>query len=136
MIRRNMQDELIRLQQELHKTIVFITHDLEEAVKLGDRIAIMRDGQIVQIGSSQDIVLNPVDEYVEEFTQGVRRDSILTAASVMVAPGTMAFSHLGCRAALNTIRTNASSAAFVVDASNNYLGILTLDRASWVVQSG
>ena len=136
LIRRNMQDELIRLQQELHKTIVFITHDLTEAVKIGDHIAIMRDGQIVQIGSPQDIVLNPVDDYVGEFTQDVRRVSILTAASVMVAPATVAFSHLGCRTALNTIRTNASSEAFVVDASSRYLGILTLDRASWVVQSG
>lgn len=136
LIRRNLQDELIRLQQELHKTIVFITHDLEEAVKLGDRIAIMRDGQIVQIGSSQDIVLNPADEYVEEFTQGVRRDSVLTSASVMVAPATVVFSHLGCRAALNTIIANASSEALVVDASSKYLGILTLDRASWIVQSG
>ena len=136
LIRRQMQDELLHLQQDLHKTIVFITHDLTEAVKIGDHIAIMRDGQIVQIGSPQDIVLNPADDYVGEFTQDVRRVSILTAASVMVAPSTVALSHLGCRAALNTIRTNNSSEAFVVDASSKYLGILTLDRASWVVQSG
>ena len=136
LIRRNMQEELLRLQQELKKTIVFITHDLEEAVMLGDRIAIMRDGKIVQIGSSQDLVLNPVDEYVGEFTQNVRRDTILTAANVMVAPATVAFSHLGCLAALDTMRTNASSEALVVDASSMYLGILSLDRASWVVQSG
>ena len=136
LIRRQMQDELLHLQQDLHKTIVFITHDLTEAVKIGDHIAIMRDGQIVQIGSPQEIVLNPADDYVGEFTQDVRRVSILTAASVMVAPATVALSHLGCRAALDTIRTNNSSEAFVVDASSKYLGILTLDRASWVVQSG
>jgi len=136
LIRRNMQEELLRLQQELKKTIVFITHDLEEAVKLGDRIAIMRDGKIVQIGTSQELVLNPIDDYVGEFTQNVRRDAILTAASVMVAPSTVAYSHLGCQAALNDIRANPSCAAFVVDESHKYLGILTLDRASWLLQSG
>ena len=79
-----MQDELIRIQQELNKTIVFITHDLAEAVRLGDRIAIMRDGAVVQIGEPEDIVLRPEDDYVAEFTRDVRRESILTARHVMV----------------------------------------------------
>ena len=86
LIRRNMQDELIRLQRELHKTIVFITHDLDEALKIGDRIAIMRDGKIVQIGPPEAIVLNPANEYVAEFTRDVRRESILKASGVMTAP--------------------------------------------------
>ena len=81
-----MQDELLRLQDELHKTIVFITHDLNEALKLGDRIAIMQDGKVAQIGSPEDIVLRPEDEYVGEFTQDVRLESVLTAAKVMVTP--------------------------------------------------
>lgn len=136
LIRREMQDELLRLQQDLHKTIVFITHDLEEAVKLGDHIAIMRDGQIVQIGSSQDIVLNPSDDYVAEFTQDVRRDTILTAANVMVAPTTVAFSHLGPLAAVDAIRASGSSTALVVDMTHKYLGMLTLDLAAWAVQTG
>ena len=136
LIRRQMQDELLRLQQELQKTIVFITHDLEEAVKLGDRIAIMRDGQIVQIGSSQDIVLNPADDYVAEFTQDVRRESILTAANVMVAPTTVAFSHLGPQVAVDAIRASGSSIALVVDLAHKYLGMLTLDLAAWAVQIG
>ena len=136
LIRREMQDELLRLQQELHKTIVFITHDLEEAVKLGDHIAIMRDGQIVQIGSSQDIVLNPSDDYVAEFTQDVRRDTILTAANVMVAPASVALIHLGPQAAVDAMRASGSSMALVVDLSNKYLGMLTLDLAAWAVQTG
>jgi glycine betaine/proline transport system ATP-binding protein len=136
LIRREMQDELLRLQQDLHKTIVFITHDLEEAVKLGDHIAIMRDGQIVQVGSSQDIVLNPCDDYVAEFTQDVRRDTILTAANVMSAPVTVAFSHLGPQAVLDAIRASGSSMALVVDSSQKYLGMLTLDLAAWAVQTG
>ena len=86
LIRGNMQDELVRLQQELHKTIVFITHDLLEALKVGERIAIMRDGRIVQIGSPEDIVLNPDDEYVSEFVRGVSKTRVMGAASIMATP--------------------------------------------------
>ena len=136
LIRRNMQDELVRLQKELHKTIVFITHDLTEALKIGDSIAIMHDGKIVQIGSPEEIVLSPADEYVEEFTQDVRRESILTAVSVMVAPHAVTFSHQGPQTALDAMRSNASTGVFVVDPSSKYLGILTLDRAQSAVQAG
>lgn len=83
LIRRDMQDELIGLQNDLHKTILFITHDFLEAVKLGDRIAIMKDGQIVQIGTPSDIVLHPVNSYVREFAKDVPRANILTAASIL-----------------------------------------------------
>ncbi len=86
LIRRQMQDELLRLQEELHKTIVFITHDLNEALKLGDRITIMHDGRVAQIGSPEDIVLRPEDEYVGEFTQDVRLESVLTASKIMITP--------------------------------------------------
>ncbi len=86
LIRRNMQEELLRLQQELHKTIIFITHDLNEALKLGDRIAIMRDGRIIQIGSPRDIVLHPEDEYVGEFVQEVSKTKIMDAATIMEEP--------------------------------------------------
>ena len=83
LIRRNMQNELIGLQAELRKTMVFITHDLSEALKLGDRIAIMRDGEIVQIGTPENIVLEPEDDYVSEFVRDVRKEAILRARSVM-----------------------------------------------------
>ncbi len=86
LIRRNMQEELLRLQQELHKTIIFITHDLSEALKIGDRIAIMRDGRIIQIGSPQDIVLNPEDEYVGDFMRGVSKTAVMGAATIMEEP--------------------------------------------------
>ena len=97
LIRRQMQDELLRLQTELHKTIVFITHDLNEALKLGDRIAIMHDGKVAQIGSPEDIVLRPEDEYVGDFTQDVRLETILTAAKVMVSPKATVMGHQGPR---------------------------------------
>lgn len=83
LIRRDMQDQLIELQRTLKKTIVFITHDLNEAMRLGDRIAVMRDGRIVQTGTAEDILVRPVDEYVSSFTQDVDRSRVLTAASVM-----------------------------------------------------
>ena len=83
LIRRDMQNELIRLQTNLRKTLVFITHDFLEAIKLGDRIAIMKDGEIVQIGTPEQIVAHPVNDYVREFTKDVPRVKVLTARSVM-----------------------------------------------------
>ena len=83
LIRRDMQNELLKLQTALQKTIIFITHDFLEAIKLGDRIAIMKDGEIVQVGTSQEIVANPGNDYVREFTQDVPREKVLTAESIM-----------------------------------------------------
>ncbi|MCY3588588.1 MAG: betaine/proline/choline family ABC transporter ATP-binding protein [Chloroflexi bacterium] len=82
-IRRELQDELLALQESVQKTIVFITHDLNEAVRVGDRIAIMRDGEVVQVGAPNDVVLNPADSFVREFTQDVRLHGMVTAASIM-----------------------------------------------------
>ncbi|WP_369198191.1 quaternary amine ABC transporter ATP-binding protein [Streptomyces djakartensis] len=83
LIRRDMQDQLLELQQKLKKTIVFITHDLNEAMRLGDRIAVMRDGRIVQNGTAQDILLRPANDYVASFTQDVDRSRVLTAGELM-----------------------------------------------------
>jgi len=83
LIRRDMQDQLLTLQKTLKKTIVFITHDLNEAMRLGDRIAVMRDGRIVQNGTAEDILLRPADDYVASFIQDVDRSRVLTASAVM-----------------------------------------------------
>ena len=83
LIRRQMQDEFIRLQQMLHKTIVFITHDFLEALRLADRIAIMKDGSIVQIGTPAEVVMKPANDYVEEFTQDVPRVKVITAGDIV-----------------------------------------------------
>ena len=83
LIRREMQDELLDLQNKLNKTMVFITHDFHEAIKMGDNIAIMKDGEIVQIGTPEDIVAKPVDEYVRDFAEDVPRYKVLTAGKVM-----------------------------------------------------
>ena len=83
LIREEMQDVLLGLQEELKKTIVFITHDLDEALRIGDRIAILRDGTIVQTGSPQDIILNPADDYVTDFTKNINRGRVLQVAAIM-----------------------------------------------------
>jgi glycine betaine/proline transport system ATP-binding protein len=86
LIRRDMQNEVIRLQEELHKTMVFITHDLQEALKLGDRILIMRDGEVIQIGSPDEVVGAPADDYVKDFVSEVPRSHVLTLKWVMREP--------------------------------------------------
>lgn len=86
LIRREMQDELIRIQERVHKTMVFITHDFLEAIKMGDHIAIMKDGEIVQIGTPEEIVANPVNKYVRDFAEDVPRYKVLSAGKVMRSP--------------------------------------------------
>jgi glycine betaine/proline transport system ATP-binding protein len=83
LIRREMQDEFLRLQNVLHKTIVFITHDFEEAIRLADRVAIMKDGEIVQVGTPEELVISPINDYVDKFTRHVARAKVLTAGSIM-----------------------------------------------------
>ena len=95
LIRRTMQDELIKLQEQLQKTMVFITHDLNEALKLGDRIVIMRDGEIVQLGTPEEIIMEPEDEYVSEFVRDVRKETILKAKNVMKESNTGLFDNGG-----------------------------------------
>ncbi|MFD7492984.1 glycine betaine/L-proline ABC transporter ATP-binding protein [Streptomyces sp. NPDC059832] len=89
LIRRDMQDQLLELQKRLKKTIVFITHDLNEAMRLGDRIAVMRDGKIVQLGTAEDILVTPANDYVASFTQDVDRTRVLTAGAIMAEPHTV-----------------------------------------------
>lgn len=84
LIRRNLQDEFLGLSEKLHKTTVFITHDLDEAIRMGDRIGIMKDGEIVQIGTAEDIVTAPADEYVADFVAGISRLKLVSAAKIMV----------------------------------------------------
>jgi glycine betaine/proline transport system ATP-binding protein len=87
LIRRDMQEEVVRLQKEVRKTMIFITHDLMEALKLGDRIAIMKDGKFVQVGTPEEVVAHPADDYVADFTKDVPRAHVLTARSIMQPVG-------------------------------------------------
>jgi glycine betaine/proline transport system ATP-binding protein len=134
LIRRNMQDELVRLQSGLRKTIVFITHDLSEALKIGDRIAIMRDGRIIQIGSPEEIVLNPIDQYVEEFTRDVRRESILTASRLMSEPLAVVNVGLGAKAVMKSTENLDGACVFIVDQHRKYLGVLSPQESERAVR--
>lgn len=124
LIRREMQDQLLELQQTLGKTIVFITHDLNEAMYLGDRIAVMRDGRVVQVGTSEQILSDPADDYVAQFVADVDRTRVLTASSVMQRPAAVAFHAGGPRLALRTMRDAQVAAAYVVDRTRVLRGII------------
>lgn len=127
LIRREMQEQLLELQSELGKTIVFITHDLNEAMYLGDRIAVMRDGRIVQIGTPDDILTDPANDYVAQFVQDVDRARVLTAEAVMEPARSVVSRAAGPRAALRTMRDLQTSAAFVVG-NNRVLRGVVRDR--------
>ena len=124
LIRREMQEQLIELQQELGKTIVFITHDLNEAMFLGDRIAVMRDGRIVQIGTPNEILTDPANDYVSQFVQDVDRARVLTAEDVMEPPHAVVFASAGPRTALRLMRDQQTSACFVTTANRKLLGVV------------
>jgi glycine betaine/proline transport system ATP-binding protein len=136
LIRREMQDQLIELQSRLNKTILFITHDLNEAMRLGDRIAMMRDGRIVQVGTAEEILTDPANDYVAQFVADVDRTRVLTAGSVMEKPVAVLGTEQGPRAAHRLIRENQLSALFVVDRQNNLRGVVYEDDVSRAVQEG
>lgn len=136
LIRREMQEQLLELQQKLHKTIVFITHDLNEAMFLGDRIAVMRDGRIVQIGTPEDILTDPANDYVEQFVQDVDRARVLTAANVMERARPVVALTAGPRTALREMRAAYMSATYVTDRDRKLLGIVTDRDAVKLLRKG
>ena len=136
LIRRGMQEQLLELQQKLQKTIVFITHDLNEAMFLGDRIAVMRDGRIVQIGTPEDILMDPANDYVEQFVQDVDRARVLTAANVMERPRPVVAESAGPRTALRQMRDAYMSATYVVGKDRQLVGVVTDRDAVKLVRQG
>ena len=136
LIRREMQDELISLETELHKTIVFITHDLNEALKVGDRIAIMRDGEIVQQGSPEEIVTLPSDEYVTEFVRDVSKAKVIQAKAIMREPDAVVYERQGPRAALHAMDSHGLDAVFLIARDFTLRGILTEDQAKALAAQG
>ena len=137
LIRRDMQDELINLQDKMRKTIVFISHDLDEALKLGDRIFLMKDGAIVQIGAAEQILTSPATDYVARFVQDVDITKVLTAESVMKRSEAVAYLRTdGPRAALRKMRNHNIAHLFVVDQNNMLVGIVTADAAAALAARG
>jgi glycine betaine/proline transport system ATP-binding protein len=134
LIRRQMQDELIELQAELQKTILFVTHDLDEALKLGSRIAIMRDGEIIQTGIPEEVVTTPIDDYVREFVQDASPAKVLTASSIMTEPGKLVYEWQGPKAAIHGLTTTKSDYAFVVGRGRKYMGLITTKRLNDLIK--
>ena len=130
LIRREMQDQLIVLQRELHKTIVFITHDLNEALKIGDRIAIMRDGEIIQRGSPEEIVTLPADDYVSEFVQDVSKAKVIQAKAIMQDTDAVVHEWQGPRAALHIMKSRDTQCLFLLGRGGDLKGLVTEDRAA------
>lgn len=136
LIRREMQEELKELQEELGKTIVFITHDLNEAMFLGDRIAVMRSGRIVQIGSPEEILTDPANDYVASFVQDVDRARVLTAQSSMVPPAAAVPKSAGPRAALRVMNDTQSGGAFILGHGRRLEGAVIDRRVMRLVKDG
>jgi glycine betaine/proline transport system ATP-binding protein len=135
LIRREMQDELIELQEKVQKTIVFVTHDLHEALKMGDRIAIMRDGEIIQIGAPEDVISEPEDDYVREFVQDASPAKVFTAGRIMNEPDALLYEWQGLKAALHVLSSAKEDYAFMVGRNRQFLGLLTLKRLKNIIQN-
>ena len=129
LIRRDMQLELLDIQDKLKKTIVFITHDVNEAFKLGDRVGVMKDAEIVQIGVPEDILNNPSNAYIEDFVRDIDRSKVLQAKHIMFKPGALATKKHGLKVAIKEMETNGISSVFVVDEKRRLQGIITIDDA-------
>jgi glycine betaine/proline transport system ATP-binding protein len=136
LIRREMQDELLRLQAELKKTIVFITHDLDEALRLGDRIAIMRDGEIIQLGVPEEIIENPVDSYVEDFIRSISRTRVLGAASIMKDSEVVLHDTQTTKEVLNSLSAHKEDYAFILDNNGKLSGVADKDDLQNLLDQG
>jgi len=127
LIREQMQDELLQLQASMQKTIVFITHDLHEAIKLGDRIAIMKDGEVVQVGTPEEILTEPANDYVERFVENVGRGRIITASSIMkTKPVVARLKKEGPEAIIRKMREKNLFVLPVVGTDGQFLGEVSL----------
>ena len=133
LIRKEMQDEFLRLQNLLHKTIIFITHDFDEAIKLADRIAIMKDGLIIQVGTPEQLVINPATNYVKEFTNDILRSKVLTASSIMekISNKTNNYIKINEKSVVESFAADLidnNKNALVVNNENKEVGIITKEK--------
>ncbi len=129
LIRREMQLELLDIQERLQKTIIFITHDVNEAFKIGDRVAVMKDGKVVQIGTSEEIMEKPATDYISEFIKDIDRSKVFQASHIMMKPNAIVSLKDGLNVAIKEMQQNGLSSVFVVDRGRILKGILTIDDA-------
>ncbi len=135
LIRKDMQDELLQLHSDMGKTIIFITHDLDEALRIGDRILLMKDGEVVQIGTPEEILMNPSNEYVERFVEDVDLSKVLTAAHIMKQADSVQIDR-GPRVALRLMKRLRISSMYVTDKQKRLLGAVTASDADAAVAEG
>ena len=136
LIRRGMQDLLLRLQRELQKTIVFITHDLNEAMRLGDRILLLRDGRVVQVGTAPEIISAPADDHVRDFVADVDRSRVLTAADAMAESGLLATLDERPEDVLRRLARHEANGVYVVDAQRRVIGVARDDLLAESMRQG
>lgn len=129
LIRRDMQFEMLSIQEKLSKTIVFITHDIDEAFKLGNTVAIMRDGRIIQTDTPEEMTLHPKDDYVREFINSADKSRVYNVSNFMLNPSCLVKMNESAHTALKRMRTNDISSAYVVDDKMRFVGVLSLDAA-------
>lgn len=129
LIRKEMQEEMLQLQSKMHKTVIFITHDLDEALRLGDRIAIMKDGLVEQIGTSEDILTDPASDYIKNFVQDVDRTKIITASIIMEKSKAITLSKDGPKSAVRLMKDEGISSIYVTDKNRKLKGIIKIEDA-------
>ncbi|WP_449538623.1 quaternary amine ABC transporter ATP-binding protein [Ferdinandcohnia sp. Marseille-Q9671] len=129
LIRREMQLELLELQDKLQKTIIFITHDINEAFKLGDRVAVMKDGVVEQIGTPEEIIETPANDYISEFIKDIDRSKVLQAEHVMIKSSALVSLKDGLQVAVKEMQKNGISSVYVVNKHRQLEGIVTIDDA-------
>ena len=136
LIRTEMQDELVKLQAGQKRTIIFISHDLDEAIRIGDRIAIMEGGNVVQVGTAEEILRNPANDYVRSFFRGVDATSILSAADIARKTQVNIIDHagMGVRSALERLRTHDREFGYVVSPDQRLMGVVSVESLKRVAR--
>jgi len=136
LIRADMQHELVSLQARMKKTILFITHDLDEALKIGNRVVLMKDGQVVQIGTPEEILTNPANEYVRQFVENVDKSKVLTAKTVLVKTSVVAYPEEALEAVVDKMQNNKLSNIFVIKEDQTLVGVLRAETVNQAINQG
>ena len=136
LVRRDMQFELLQIQRKLQKTVIFITHDMDEAFKLGDTVAIMRDSKVIQVDTPEGMSAHPADDYVRDFTGSADKSKVFAVRNIMITPSSIARLTDGPEHAIHEMRKNALSTVYVVDDRLRLAGILTIREAIRALQEG
>ena len=136
LVRRDMQFELLQIQRKLQKTVIFITHDMDEAFKLGDTVAIMRDSKVIQVDTPEGMSAHPADDYVRDFTGSADKSKVFSVRNIMITPSSIARLTDGPEHAIHEMRKNALSTVYVVDDRLRLAGILTIREAIRALREG